>query len=115
MLVRVMTAIPEEVTSKQQFIIIIFTEEIQIQDEKLWNSTRRFNLYIRLCVNECNMIFLIPTYFPTDLPTIIPFVYPIYDFSKNLSAKTAWFHLIIFVQTFRTYYWELFEMVGKNW
>ena len=69
-----------------------------------------------MCVNECNILFFcIPTYFPTDLPTTIPVVYPIYDFSENLSVKMAWFYLIFFVETFRMYYWELFEMVGKNW
>ena len=42
--------------------------------------------------------FCITTYFPTDLPTTIPVVYPIYDFSENLSIKTAWFHLIFLLK-----------------
>ena len=46
-----------------------------------------------MCVNECNMLFFIITnYFTTDLPTTIPVVYPIYNFSDFLSIKTAWFH-----------------------
>ena len=53
------------------------------------NINIRCNTYIRLFVNECNVLFLIPTYFPTDLPTTTPVVYPIYDFPETLSVKTA--------------------------
>ena len=39
-------------SDEQTMIFLFFTEEIQIQDEKLCNSTRRCNTYIILCVNE---------------------------------------------------------------
>ena len=42
-----------------------------------------YAILIRLCVDYCNMLFkCIPNYFPTDLPTTIPVVYPIYEFSN---------------------------------
>ena len=78
MLVRVTTEVPEVVTSKQWFIKIICTQEIPIQDEKLWNSTGRWNSYIRLYVNECIMLFFVflptfPMFYQKLSPSCIPY------------------------------------------
>ena len=68
--------------------------------------------------------FLITTYFPTDLSTTIPVMYPIYDFSGNLSVKTAWFHLMILLKLSECdigSYLKWLEKIGrirwnmKNW
>ena len=44
-------------SDKKTIFIFIFTEEIQIQDKKLRNIFRRCNNYIRLFLNECNILF----------------------------------------------------------
>ena len=113
MLVTVTTEIPTVVTSKQWFIIIGFKEEIQKQDEKLCNSTKKCNTYIRLCVNEYNMIYLfISTYFSPDLSTTIPVVYPIYDFS-NLERQNGMVSIIFVVETFQDIILELSRWLEK--